>query len=55
MQWKSLVVMSAITLSNTNDQSLWRNNKNSNSGQMILVYSDCLRKSKFISSVLSTH
>ena len=37
MQWKIWVVMSANALSNTTDQSLWRNNKNNNSGQMVLV------------------
>ena len=37
MQWKILIVMSEIISSNTTDQSLWRNNKNSYSGQMVLV------------------
>ena len=37
MQWKILVVMPAITLYNTTDQILWRNNKNNNSDQMVLV------------------
>ena len=37
MQRKNLIVMSAMTLSNTTGQNLWRNNKNSNSDQMALV------------------
>ena len=37
MQWQILIVVYAIVLSNTNGQSLWRNNKYTKSDQLDLV------------------
>ena len=37
MQWQILIMIYVIILSNTTDQSLWRNNKNTKSDQLVFV------------------